>query len=200
MLVDASVNSTKLNIVLHQEVNLTAELDELGNAHVQVEVDYRNDLPAWESGRDPLLVKRLMLSGMYGGYLRLFTAPGARLLEARQDGASAGVDEAGSEAGHSVFGRFFAVASGESRRLSFSYVAPAVVRVESGIHEYRLFLQKQPGTAAVPWRLHIVPPQGARVLSVELDGEARQASDLDLSIDMGRDHEVVVRYRLPQEG
>ena len=99
--------------------------------------------------------------------------------------------------GHSVFGRFFAVPSGESRRLSFSYVAPAVVRVESGVHEYRLFVQKQPGTAAVPWRLRVVPPEGAWVLSVELDGEARHASDIDLSMDLGRDREVVVRYRLP---
>jgi hypothetical protein len=79
-------------------------------------------------------------------------------------------------------------------------VAPAVVRVESGIHEYRLFLQKQPGTAAVPWRLRIVPPEGARVLSVELDGAARPDPGLDLSFDLGRDHEVVVRYRLPEEG
>jgi hypothetical protein len=200
MLVDASVNSTKLNIVLHQDVSLTAELDELGNARVEVEVDYRNDLPAWERGRDPALVERLMLGGMYGGYLRLFAAPGARLLEVRQDGASAGVDEVASELGHSVFGRFFAVPSGESRRLSFSYVAPAVVRADSGVYEYRLFLQKQPGTAAVPWHLRIVPPEGARVLSVELDGEARAASDIDLSLDLRRDHEMVVRYRLPQEG
>jgi hypothetical protein len=199
MLVDASVNSTKLNIVLHQEVSLTAELDGLGNARMDVQVDYRNDLPAWEQGRDPVLVERLMLGGMYGGYLRLFAAPGARLLEARQDGSPAGVDEVGTELGHSVFGRFFAVPSGESRRLSFSYVAPAVVRSDSGVYEYRLFLQKQPGTAAVPWHLRIVPPEGARVLSVERDGEARDTSELDLSIDLGRDHEVVVRYRLPQE-
>jgi hypothetical protein len=73
------------------------------------------------------------------------------------------------------------------------------VRSDSGVYEYRLFLQKQPGTAAVPWHLRIVPPEGARVLSVELDGEARDTSELDLSIDLGRDHEVVVRYRLPQE-
>jgi predicted metal-dependent hydrolase len=208
MLVDASVNSTKLNIVLHQEVSLTAELDELGNARIQLEVAYRNDLPAWERGRDPVLVKRLMLGGMYGGYLRLFAASGARLLEAHQDGAPAGVDEVSAEMGHSVFGRFFAVPSGESRRLSFAYVAPAVVRpdgrpsgrVERGVHEYRLFLQKQPGTAAVPWHLRIVLPEGARVLSVELDGEARHASDIDLSMDLGRDREVVVRYRLLEEG
>jgi hypothetical protein len=37
------------------------------------------------------------------------------------------------------------------------------------------------------------------VLSVELDGEARDTSDLDLSTDLGRDREVVVRYRLPEE-
>ena len=200
MLVDASVNSTKLNIVLHQEVSLTAELDDLGNARVHVQVDYRNDLPDWERGRDPVLVERLMLSGMYGGYLRLFAAPGSRLLEVRQDGEIAGVDEVGTEMGHAVFGRFFAVPSGEGRRLSFDYLAPAVVRVESGVHEYRLSLQKQPGTEAVPWSLRIVPPEGARVLSVELDGETRHASEIELSTDLGRDREVVVRYRLSEEG
>jgi len=200
MLVDASVNGTKLNIVLHQEVSLTAELDELGNARVHVDVHYRNDLPAWERGRDPVLVERLMLGGMYGGYLRLFAARGARLLEARQDGVPAGVDESGEEIGHGVFGRFFAVPSGEVRSLSFDYLAPAVVRIESGVHEYRLSLQRQPGTAAVPWRLRVVPPEGARVLSVELDGEARHASAIDLSTDMGRDREVVVRYLPSEEG
>jgi len=200
MLVDASVNSTKLNIVLHQKVSLTAALDELGNSRVDVQVDYRNDLPAWERGRDPLLVERLMLGGMYGGYLRLYTPPGARLLEARQDGAPAGADEVAEEMGHSVFGRFFAVPSGESRRLSFSYLAPAVVRTEAGVHAYRLFLQKQPGTAAVPWRLRVAPPAGARVLTLELDGQTRPVSDLDLSIDLSRDHELVVRYRLQGEG
>jgi hypothetical protein len=38
------------------------------------------------------------------------------------------------------------------------------------------------------------------MLSVELDGEARHASDVDLSMDLGRDREVVVRHRLPEEG
>jgi hypothetical protein len=109
------------------------------------------------------------------------------------------VDEVAEEMGHSVFGRFFAVPSGESRRLSFSYLAPAVVRTEAGVHEYRLFLQKQPGTTAVSWRLHVVPPAGARVLSVELDGQARAVSDLDFSIDLSRDRELIVRYRLQGE-
>jgi hypothetical protein len=33
---------------------------------------------------------------------------------------------------------------------------------------------------------------------VEVDGEACHASDIDLSMDLGRDHEVVVRYHLPE--
>ena len=38
------------------------------------------------------------------------------------------------------------------------------------------------------------------MLSVESHGEARDASDIDLSTDLGRDHEVVVRYRVSEEG
>jgi len=53
------------------------------------------------------------------------------------------------------------------------------------------------GFSTGPGRLRIVPPEGARVLSVELDGEARHASDVDLSMDLGLDREVVVRHRLP---
>jgi hypothetical protein len=203
MLVDASVNSTKLNIVLQQEVQVDIRLDELGNAQTRVDVSYENNLPAWEEGRDPQLVRKLMLGGMYGGYLRLLATARSRLLEVREGAQPVGVEEIGQEEGKTVFGRFFALPKGESTQLSFSYVAPSVVRTTAASREYRLFVQKQPGTSAIPLRVAITPPPGAQVLSVELDGstEAAEAGEpvtgnaVEVKTDLSRDRELVVRYK-----
>ncbi len=203
MLVDASVNSTKLNIVLQQEVQVDIRLDELGNAQTRVDVSYENNLPTWEEGRDPELVRKLMLGGMYGGYLRLLATAHSRLVEVREDAQPVGVEETGQEEGKTVFGRFFALPKGESTQLSFSYVAPSVVRTKAAFREYRLFVQKQPGTSAIPLRVAITPPPGAQVLSVELNGSSEAAeagepvsgSAVEVTTDLSRDRELVVRYK-----
>jgi hypothetical protein len=200
MLVDASVNSTKLNIVIDQAVNVDVRLDELGNAKTKVTVNYDNDLPAWEEGRDPELVRKLMLGGMYGDYLRLLAPPRSRLLEVREGGESTGAEEIGEEQGKTVFGRFFALPRGESTDLSFSYVAPSVVTTIPASREYRLFIQKQPGTAAAPLHLTVTLPAGARLISAELDGSTeavRTAGDgaIQIDTDLSHDRELVVQYK-----
>ena len=116
MLVEASVNSTKLNIVIDENVELNVALDELGNAHTEVSLHYENDLASWESGRDPELVWRLMLDGVYGGYLRLFTKQPAVSLSVAIDGVESGREEIGEESGKTVFGRFFALPKGTNER------------------------------------------------------------------------------------
>ncbi len=204
MLVDASVNSTKLNIVLEQEVRVDVRLDELGNAQNDVTVSYVNDLPTWEQGRDPELVQKLMLGGMYGGYLRLLATDRSRLLEVREGAEPVGAEEIGRENDKAVFGRFFALPKGESKEISFSYVAPSVVTTIPASREYRLFIQKQPGTSAIPLRVRVEPPEGTRVLSVEMDGSAEGASigrstggdAVEISTDLSQDRELVVRYKL----
>jgi hypothetical protein len=199
MLVDASVNSTKLNIVIDQAVDVDVRLDELGNAKTQVTVSYENDLPAWEEGRDPELVRKLMLGGMYGGYLRLLVPPRSRLLEVREGTEPTGAEEIGQEQGKTVYGRFFALPKGESKDLSFSYVAPSVVKTIPASREYRLFIQKQPGTAATPLHLTVTLPAGAELLSADLDGSTEAAHPtadgaIEIETDLSHDRELVVRY------
>ena len=204
MVVDASVNSTKLNIALEQSASLEVQLDALGDARSRLDLTYQNNLPLWEAGRDPDVVYRLMLDGLYGGYVRLLTPAGSHLTEIRLDGRVAGAEEIGWESGKAVFGRFFSLARGEGRTVSFLYALPAVVRRDGSAATYRLYLQTQPGTRAIPWKVKIVPPAQARALSLEVDGKATgvdAGAGVEVATDLRHDREIVLRYRLesPEE-
>ena len=195
MLVDASVNSTKLNIVLDQRIDITVRIDAQGVAHHQVAVAYQNNLPAWAASRDPLLVRRLMLGGLYGGYVRLLAPDGSRLESVTLANREVGPEEISVEQGKAVFGRFFALPSGEKTELGYRYTTPGTIRLEDGLLVYRLYVQKQSGTGAIPVRLRLTLPAGASLHSVELDGEPVASLD-DIETDVGEDRELIVRYEL----
>jgi hypothetical protein len=197
MLVDASVNSTKLNIALEQRIDLQVRLDALGAAYHLASVSYHNDLPAWSEGRDALLVRRLMLGGQYGGYVRLLAPRPSRLESLTLAGLEAGPEEISTERGKTVFGRFFSLGSGEQTGLVFRYATLWTVRAEDGQLVYSLYLQKQPGTDAIPLSLHISLPDGARLRSATLDG-APIDSLAPIETDLAEDRELIVRYQLEQ--
>jgi hypothetical protein len=199
MVVDASVNSTKLNIAMEQSVRLDVSLDELGDARHQVTLGYVNDLPRWQEGRDPELVRRLMLGGTYGGYVRLLTPPASRLVAVTDQGRSIGPDEISAEGGKTVFGRFFALPSGQEKALQIEYVSPTVVDTEPGYREYRLFIQKQPGAPPMPLQVSFSLPQGGRALSLEVDGKAQGAVS-ELTLDLRQDAELVLRFEVEPMG
>ena len=200
MPVEASVNSTKLNIVIDKRIEMQVALDELGDAHSTVTLRYENDLASWEQGRDPELVSRLMLGGLYGGYLRLFTRQPSRLLDVAIDGASAGAEEIGTENGKTVFGRFFGLPKGAKREVSFRYVTPGVAELGDRMARYRLFIQKQPGTGAVPLSLRFSLPEGAKLVSLELNGKQLDGNALEVRTDLSRDREIVLTYQTAKLG
>ena len=199
MVVDASVNSTKLNIAIEQFLRLDVTLDELGNARHRVTLGYVNNLPRWQEGRDPELVRRLMLGGTYGGYVRLLTPSESRLVAASEGGRSIGVEEISQEDGKTVLGRFFALPSGQEKALQIEYVSPTVVDTEPNDWEYRLLIQKQPGAAPMPLQVSFSLPQGGRALSLEVDGE-RQDSASQATLDLRRDAELVFRFEVEPMG
>ncbi|MEX1254307.1 MAG: DUF4012 domain-containing protein [Dehalococcoidia bacterium] len=195
MLVDASVNSTKLNIALSERIDMAVQIDEDGTASHNATVWYRNDLPVWQQGRDPELVRRLMLGGLYGGYVRMLAPLGSRLESIALDGREAGPEEAGVEQEKAVFGRFFALASGEETELRFRYETPGVVKERDGYLEYRMHIQKQSGTGAIPFRLRLTLPRGATLRNAELDGEPIESLGA-IETDLQEDRELVVQYEL----
>lgn len=195
MLVDASVQSTKLNVALKQRLNLSVRVDEAGAARHRLAVHYRNALPEWSRGRDPALVERLMLSGVYGGYVRLLAPYGSRLQSVTLAGREVGPEEVSSEHGKAAFGRFFSLVSGEETELGYRYVTRRVVRPDGDALVYRLYIQKQAGTGPLPLSIALGLPYRADVESVELDGEPVDHSR-PIVTDLARDRELVARYRL----
>src|SRR5581483_10424211 len=169
MLVDASVNSTKLNAILEQQAELTVQLDAAGAATNTVAIDYFNNLAPWAEGRDPQLVYKLMLGGLYGDYLRVLVPPGSRIAQVRDGEGSVGLEELSREQGLTVFGRFFPLPRDTRDRLSFTYTTPPVVERHGGGMTYRLRLQAQPGRP-IPLSVRVAPPDGMRIRRLLLDG------------------------------
>ena len=124
MVADASVNSTKLNLVLEESADLKVQLDWAGGARHTLDLRYRNGLPEWARGRDPAAVERLMAGGLYGGYVRVLSPPLARLRDVRVDGESVGAEEVGEEKGTASFGRFVPLPAGAQAGLRFVYDVP----------------------------------------------------------------------------
>ena len=81
LVADTSVNSTKLNLIMRPRVILDVQLLADGGARSTVTYRLTNPLPEWQSGRDPVLVKQLMLEGVYGCYLRVYAPRAARFQE-----------------------------------------------------------------------------------------------------------------------
>jgi hypothetical protein len=141
MVVDASVNSTKLNIAMEQSLHLDVTLDELGNAHHRLTLSYLNDLPRWQQGRDPELVRRLMLGGTYGGYVRLLTPRDARV------GHGAGRPRRRSRGGWQD--RLGCFSPPGQRRPRDRVRLPRLQR-SGRPPQYRPLIQKQPGQQTIP--------------------------------------------------
>jgi hypothetical protein len=193
MVVDASVNSTKLNIAMEQSLHLDVTLDELGNAHHRIVLGYVNDLPRWQEGRDPELVRRLMLGGTYGGYVRLLTPSASRLVSATERGRSIGVDEISEEGDKTVFGRFFALPSGQEKSLEIEYTSPTIVETGPGRWLYRLLIQKQPGQQTIPAAVRVVPPDGMKITSVTANGDS---CPVDEEMTVSLDHDWTLEFEL----
>ena len=93
-----------------------------------------------------------MMQGCYWDYVRVYVPRGSRLL------AVAGADsppQESEEQGKAVFSAFMVLAPGQSRELVFSYTLPAVVGDGAIFPGYRLLVQRQPGSAELPVKVHL---------------------------------------------
>jgi Protein of unknown function (DUF4012) len=195
MLVDASVNSTKLNAVITHSANVDVVLDHDGSATTTVTVNYNNDLASWERGKDPDLVTKLMLGGLYGGYVRLLAPPGSRILSVRQGGTDVGIEEVSRENGLAVFGRFFALPRDTKQTLVFTYKTPPVIEKQGDTWTYQLDLQRQPGWE-LPVNLQVRAPDGMHRASTMLDGATVAPPGADgMKIDLSRDRVITMRFK-----
>jgi hypothetical protein len=192
--IDASVNSTKLNAVIRHSAKVEVKLDGDGAATTTVALDYDNDLAGWSAGRDPVLVETLMLKGQYGGYVRLLTPPGSKITSVKDESGEIGVEEVSNENGLASFGRFFALPRDTKKHLVFSYSTPPNVVKQGSTWTYTLHLRRQPGWE-LPISVRIDPPPGMHASSMSLDGAPFATPGVDMKIDLSRDRLLAVTFK-----
>ncbi len=199
MLADASVNSTKLNIVLQNKASIDVQLNPDGTADTTVTYTIDNPYDQWKIGRDPHLMAALMLDGVYGSYTRVYAPTGSRLIDVKLDGQSVGAEQVDEEVGKQAFGRFFPVLPGQTRTLAVTYRTPVVVKDDSSGSVYDLYVQKEAGMRPIPLTLTVRLPNGGRFQSAALDGV--QTDSLDgITTNLDTDHTLQVRFVGPGNG
>ncbi len=182
---EASVNSTKLNLIIKPEGSLSVDIDKSGVARHNLVLKYHNSVNEWAKGKDRKLVEQLMLGGVYGGYLRLFVPGGTRDFLAKIDDSPAMLGEIEDEGGRVSYGLFVPVMPGASTDVTMSWVT-ALASDLPGTRSYSLVLEKQPGTDGVCLAL-AVSREGvaAGSLSVEggrRDGQGRVCLTTDVTV------------------
>ncbi len=195
MLADASVNSTKLNIVLETQTFLEVQLNPDGTATTTLKYEIHNPFDEWRQGRDPVLVGKLMLEGVYGSYSRVYTPLGSRLLDVSLNGRPVGAEQIDDELGKQTFGRFFPTLPGETKTLAVTYRTPVVLIVGEKSFTYQLYIQKEAGMAAVPLTLSIKLPDGSQLISAKLDGKPID-SLVSLRTELATDRVLEVQFTM----
>jgi hypothetical protein len=96
----------------------------------------------------------------------------------------------------SAISTFLVVPHGEAREVGFAYRPPAAVlaRDAQGWH-YRLKLQKQPGTGAVPFAVSLRLPPGAQVVAASPAPASESNGVLTFQGRLDADQSVSVTFR-----
>ena len=198
MAVDSNLRRNKLNLVVETSIDLDVRLDAEGNARNVATITYRNDHSSWARTADPRLLPLMTGGGwpvpLYGSYLRLLV-PGASELQALAlGGIPAEVEEVSTEGARASFGFYVSVPLDSTAEVTYEYVVPSFADASRAPYEYRLYVQKQPGTGAVPLTVAVEVPPGMRIVSMELDGEELEGGLNEIVTDLRKDRQLVVRY------
>jgi len=199
--VDSNVApASKLNAVTTRSLELTATLDEVGNAHDELAVTWHNAiespaaapyraLPDVGASRDLgmyfrlLVPERSVLTRVGGGSRPALTAP-------------ADIDE---EAGRTAFANYLRVPPGDTT-VRYAWTSPYAADLGAdGVFTYYLTVQRQPGLLAGPIAISIALPPGATVVDSSA-GLGLHGGTLSASVPLDRDLVVAVRYRIGAGG
>ena len=94
-----------------------------------------------------------------------------------------------------AFGAFFVIAGGESREMAFAYdLPPSVVQRNGTQSHYRLSVQKQAGTDAIPLEVRIRLPSGARVAASQPKPTSIDQDELIYELSLQTDQRVELQY------
>jgi hypothetical protein len=180
-------NKVNLNVQKHMAYEVTLEPGDTGQASVTIAYENRSP-PQPECVHKPRIAATYdgMAQDCYWNYLRLYVPLGSELLHAE------GVTETETLSAHgkTVFTTFMVIPAGERHTVRFTYRLP---RMDPDA--YRLVVQKQPGTDAVPLAVRLVLPADVGVWSAAPEPESHDGQVVTFDLPLRRDRKVEVRLR-----
>jgi hypothetical protein len=182
MVVDTNMGFNKVNAHIKANLNYRVEIKADGAAQATLTVRHVNPSsgdaacnphPHYGAGYDDLVNR------CYWDYLRVYAPGGSKLRDATAhpvaadwlisaEAQSGEAEILPQEKGKAVFASFFVLPRGQETQTHLVYQLPPATleRVEEG-WRYRLLVQKQSGTKAVPLQVTLTLPPGANVVSAE---------------------------------
>jgi Protein of unknown function (DUF4012) len=215
MAVDTNVGFNKTNAVVSSnlvyDVDLTKPTSPIGS----LTIFHKNDAAGiicqqWGKIRLPG-EEYYPITDCYWNYLRIYLASGTKLLDstpqfvpanwmivkqdipARVDSLDEGIT------GVQAFGTLQVVPGGETVVTSFQFALPASIikpQPGSGAWVYHLFVQKQPGTSAVPITIRVHLPNRASIQTVP-EGAVDQENNIVFQSDLRTDLDFEVVFTTP---
>jgi hypothetical protein len=216
MVTDTNIGFNKTNAVVNvslaYDVDLTNMAAPVGTLTVTHKNNASQDVPCiqWNTG-EISNEKFYPINRCYWNYLRVYRPGGVVLLDATPhaipgewmllgQGVPARVDELEEEIpGVKGFGTMLVVPGGQSFSTSFKFALPqmGIVTGETeGQRTYRLKVQKQPGTLAVPLTIRIRLPNGSVVKSISWEALA-QDHNLLINTNLRSDVEFELIFSPP---
>ena len=223
MVVDTNVGFNKTNAVVETSIRYDVDLSIQGAAMASLSVTHRNNavplkcqplgvIDYWTIEDPKYFESDYPIDRCYYTYLRVYRVPGAELMDAnpqsipaewmpRQQPVPPQVDVIKEEGivGVDGYGLLKVVPGGESIQTDMRFTLPAdVVTPPSGQGgwSYKLLVQKQPGTLAIPFTLTVRLPKGASILSMPTDA-AFADGVVTLSSTLRLDQELEIIFTIP---
>ncbi len=213
MVVDSNVGFGKVAPLIAESVDYWVTLQPDGTGLGTVTLDYQHRgkqqgvVCSPYLAYDTNMTYEKMVHRCYTDYVRLMVPLGSHLKGADAHPAPGkyfpnGKDAHGiaetlaDEAAHSGFGQVFVLEYGQHLQTRFQYALPKVVTSSGDANRYSLYLQKQPGTDALPVRTTVTLPAQARIVSVNPAPDAVSGTTLEFELTLNVDAAVEVTYVL----
>lgn len=216
MVTDTNMGFNKTNAVIEVRLSYDVDLTDLTNPRAALTVIHTNHadprVPCihWNIGQ--IADERSYpIDRCYWDYLRVYKPAGAGLLGASPHAVPgewmllgrdvpARVDELEEKLpGVQGFGTFLVLPGGQSLDTGFQFSLPPATLLRdkvSGAITYRLRVQKQPGTAAIPIDIKISLPDNASLLMIPVEATPR-GNELTISSNLRKDVEFEVVFSIP---
>ncbi|MBI4299984.1 MAG: DUF4012 domain-containing protein [Chloroflexi bacterium] len=207
--IDSNVGFDKISSQIAETVEYQVAVPDKGRAKARVTVTYRNTtrstvLECVQQSRHAPAYPQYQ-EGCYWDYMRVYAPKDSRLTDAtyfplppgslmariaHSDDPNRPTVELGH--GKQVFGNFFSLAPGETKQVTFEYELPS--SVTSGDKTYDLLIQKQAGTIAIPIKVVVSLPKGAKLASVSPSPSSVSGSQVTFQTELRVDREFTVRF------